>query len=80
MTVVSDAGPIIALARIEKLDMLKRFFGKVYIAEKVYIQVVERDGIIENLRKVLEELRRKGVRISDEVVEHALMLAGEKHP
>jgi len=36
------------------------------------------DGIIENLKETLEELRRKGIRISNEVIEYALTLAGER--
>jgi predicted nucleic acid-binding protein len=35
------------------------------------------EGIAGNLKEVLEELRKKGIRISDEVIEHALILADE---
>jgi len=161
LKVVSDAGPIIALSRIGKLKLLKRYFGRIFIPKEVYDQIVERgrgkpgseevekydwfeakevgnriavnslsvdlekgeaeaiilsleleadlilmddfnareiakamglsvlgtvgilvkasqDGIIENLKETLEELRRKGIRISNEVIEYALTLAGER--
>ena len=39
MVIVSNAGPIIALARIGKLDLLKQF-KRIYISKEVYEQVV----------------------------------------
>jgi predicted nucleic acid-binding protein len=39
MIIVSNAGPIIALARIGKLDLLKQFM-QIYIPNEVYEQVV----------------------------------------
>jgi len=39
MLIVSNAGPIIALARIGKLDLLKQF-KRIYIPNEVYEQVV----------------------------------------
>lgn len=39
MVIVSNAGPIIALARIGKLDLLKQF-KQIYIAQEVYKEVV----------------------------------------
>ena len=39
MIIVSNAGPLIALARIGKLDLLKQF-TQIYISNEVYEQVV----------------------------------------
>ncbi len=39
MTVVSDTGPLIYLARIGRLDLLKEKFGSVAIPEEVYNEV-----------------------------------------
>jgi predicted nucleic acid-binding protein len=44
MTVVSDSTPLIALAKINRLDLLKDFFGEIYIPEEVYDEVVRRGG------------------------------------
>jgi predicted nucleic acid-binding protein len=40
MIVISNSSPIIALARIQRIDILKRLFGKVYIPQIVYEEVV----------------------------------------
>lgn len=40
MIVVADATPLIALAKIEKLPLLKQLFGTIYIPPAVYAEVV----------------------------------------
>jgi len=40
MTVVSDAGPLIALAKINALDLLTNLYGKVYTSQSVYGETV----------------------------------------
>jgi predicted nucleic acid-binding protein len=40
MTVVSNAGPLIALARIGRFDLLRRIFDHVIIPQAVYDEVV----------------------------------------
>jgi hypothetical protein len=44
MDVVSNSTPLIALAKIQKLDLLKHFFGTVSIPQEVYDEVVTRGG------------------------------------
>lgn len=39
MPVVSNAGPLIALARIEHLDLLEELFGEVIVPQAVYGEV-----------------------------------------
>ncbi|CAA6805875.1 MAG: Nucleic acid-binding protein [uncultured Sulfurovum sp.] len=39
MIVVSNATPIISLASIDKIDILKHFFDRVYIAQAVYDEI-----------------------------------------
>ena len=63
MIIVSNAGPIIALARIGKLDLLKQF-TQIYIPNEVYEQVV--------VKKSLDDLRSKRVWISEKVYNRAL--------
>lgn len=38
--VIADAGPLIALSRIEQLDLLKRLFGRVLVTEEVQPEVL----------------------------------------
>jgi predicted nucleic acid-binding protein len=38
--IVSDAGPLIALAKIERFGLLRELFGKLYIPQAVYDEVV----------------------------------------
>jgi predicted nucleic acid-binding protein len=38
--IVSNAGPLIALAKIERFELLRELFGKIYIPQAVYDEVV----------------------------------------
>lgn len=40
MIVVSNAGPLIALAKIGRFELLRELFGKLYIPQAVYNEVV----------------------------------------
>jgi len=42
MNVVSNSTPLIALAMINRLDLLKEYFGEIFIPEEVYDEVVRR--------------------------------------
>ncbi len=42
MRVVSDSGPLIALAKVGKLCVLRDLFGEVFIPKAVWVEVVER--------------------------------------
>jgi predicted nucleic acid-binding protein len=42
MIVVCNSTPLIALAKIDQLGLLKEFFGEVFIPEEVYDEVVRR--------------------------------------
>ena len=44
VTVVSDAGPLIHLSQINKLDLLKKLFGVVFITDSVKVEVFD-EGI-----------------------------------
>jgi predicted nucleic acid-binding protein len=42
MMVISNFAPLIALAKINKLSLLKEYFGEIHIPEEVYDEVVRR--------------------------------------
>jgi len=43
--VIADAGPLIALARIDSLSLLERLFGQVCITDGVRLEVLPRDAV-----------------------------------
>lgn len=44
MTTVTNSTPLIVLSKINQLDLLKDYFGEIYIPEEVYDEVVRRGG------------------------------------
>ena len=40
MIVISNTGPLIHLAKLEKLKLLKQLFGYIYITKKIYEEAV----------------------------------------
>lgn len=42
MIVITNSGPLIALAKLGLLYLLQRIYGQVYVAKAVYHEVVER--------------------------------------
>ncbi|MGV8174096.1 MAG: DUF3368 domain-containing protein [Methanothrix sp.] len=44
MIAVSNSTPLIALAKINQLDLLREYFGEICIPEEVYDEVVRRGG------------------------------------
>ena len=45
--VVSNATPLIYLAKAGRLDLLKKLFGKIFIAEEVKIEVVDKGKLLK---------------------------------
>ena len=58
MNVISNSSPLIALSRINRLSVLKKLFGKIYIPDMVYKEtVLQSNNSIqkENIRKAIED-------------------------
>ena len=79
MIVVSDAGPLIYLGGVGRLALLRDLFGRVIVPRHVWDEVVavssERPGSAEltSAASWIDVLR-----VSAELVEEILVLAGEK--
>ena len=52
MEAVSNSTPLIALSRLQKLDLLEHFFGTVSIPVEVHNEVVTRGGTLYGAREV----------------------------
>ena len=56
MTILSDTGPIIALAKVKKLYLLKSLFENVYIAPYVHKELMAKTGDeADEIDKALKE-------------------------
>jgi hypothetical protein len=52
MIVISNSTPLIALAKINKLSLLKEYFGEIHIPEEVYDEVVRRGSSLAGSAEV----------------------------
>ena len=82
--VVADASPLIGLVAAGAFDLLRRLYGQVTITESVRDEVLA--GVLiaarqheyeDNVRALLEKLEACNFRLSREVVDTILELAGE---
>lgn len=64
MKVVCNATPLIALAKIGEINLLKEFFGEIYIPDAVYDDVVTRGQNRPGMNEVMDAkwIKRKSVR------------------
>ena len=53
MTTVTNSTPLIVLSKINQLDLLKDYFGEIYIPEEVYDEVVRRGGNLAGSSEVV---------------------------
>lgn len=91
MKVISNSSPIIALARIQRLDIFKRLFGRVYIPRIVYEEVLPRGKYhvqAQNIQQAIDdfivvctpETNHPFTRTLEEGERGVLNLALELHP
>ena len=83
----ADSSPLIALARIERLDLLGMLPLKTdpelaagipaHLGTVELIVRAKQRGLIDRVRPVLDQLRRQRFRISPGLYEDALRVAGE---
>lgn len=85
MIVVSDAGPLIYLGSVGRLALLRDLFGRVVVLRQVWNEVVgglllrgKRMGLLDAVGPTLSARIALGLRVSRELVDATLELAGEK--
>ena len=78
MPVVSNSTPLIHLAKIDRLDLLKEFFGEIFIPEAVYRECVLEGKGSEDSELIEKADWIKVVRIKDETLKKSLMLELDK--
>ncbi len=52
MATVSNSTPLIALSKIGKIELLREYFGQIYIPKAVYEEVVVNGGILYGAEEV----------------------------
>lgn len=78
MIAVSNSTPLIALSKIGKLDLLKEYFGEIYIPAEVYDEVVTRGGRLSGAEEVASSKWIKVVDVDNEVAVESLGLILDK--
>jgi len=78
MIAVSNSTPLIALAKINRLDILKDYFGKIYIPEEVYDEVVRRGGDLAGSSEVASCTWIKVEQVTNRMAVEALSLSLDK--
>ncbi len=78
MKVISDSTPLIALSRINKLSLLKEYFGEVYIPQEVYEEVVTRGGNLFGAEEVASAEWIKVENVKNRIAVDALSIALDK--
>ena len=74
--VISDAGPLIVLARIDALFILQRLFTQVQIPEAVYHECIAKDGVdSQRIKKAIEE---GWIQIIAVIIKHLFPVSLEK--
>lgn len=53
MIVISNSSPLIALSRVDKMDILREMFGKIYIPDVVYQETVLQSSYSVQKRNIL---------------------------
>lgn len=70
---MSDSTPLIHLAKIDRLELLREFFGEIIIPEAVYRECVLEGGNSEDALAIKNAKWIKVEKISDEKLKRALM-------
>ena len=52
MTTASNSTPLIALSKIGKIELLREYFGQIYIPKAVYEEVVVNGGFLYGAEEV----------------------------
>jgi len=90
MSIVSNTGPLIALAKVNQLRLLEVLYQQVHLPPVVHRELLAKTGVegvlilakqkglIESVRKLLELMREHGYWLSDELITTAAELAGEE--
>lgn len=63
--VIADAGPLIALARIEALDLLRQLFGRVYITTTVRDELLPAQGGFADADTLLTPLAEGWISVAE---------------
>ncbi len=87
MILVCNTGPLIALAKIDRLSLLQNLgLAGRKVARNLELSVLgtagllllaKRQGFVENVSVLIEEMRRQGYWLSDALVAQVRRLAGE---
>ena len=73
--VVSDTGPLIALAKVAQLSLVVRLFKRVLIPPIFHRELFAKSG--PEVLLLLREVRQRGYWLSDALLDVAARLAGE---
>ena len=59
--IVSDAGPLIILAKTERLDLLENFFSYVFITPVVFKEITQKNDAVKDLLEHADFIKVKDI-------------------
>jgi predicted nucleic acid-binding protein len=75
VTLITNTGPLIALAKVDQIMLLKQLFGSVSTPLAVQRELLAKRGMA--VTPLLKEMRHEGYWLSDNLLEVAAKLSGE---
>lgn len=73
MTVVSNTGPLIALAKIDRLDLLLAIYGQVFIPKAVHQELLMKPDLADESERIGDAVSRGVLQVIDRLTSSVIL-------